>query len=562
MLLILLSWIYIFITATNFGILFKKIFRIQNCHVVIHQILGLFFYTIVTSCFAFFIRIHVEYYLLILLINITILYLCKSTLKPYINSIFQSFKQFKLLYKMLYAFLFLLLLAQSSTLPYLLDNESYYIQTIKWINEYGFIRGLANLHMFLGQNSGWHILQAGFNFPFISNVFNDLNGFLFVLIGYYAIEKLNDYKHGDNIQSFNFGLLLIFTLLLMQFVNAPSPDLIIFLIAPYIFYQFIIHYNSISSNDFKVILSLVLFLCFVKVTMAILSILVLLLYIKNYTTLKNKTSKYLIVSSITLILFLVKNAIISGYVLYPFETLDLLNVDWKQPQELIEFYKKGTFSAGMNNTDVSSLSFLEKFKFWLTIPKLHGLFNKVYILLILLFPFFIYKNKNKSSLTTIYALAILQLILLWSSSPQYRFYLVFVIFLSIQMFTTIFKKKNYGVTLAFLSFIISAIPLFFNINLNVLTNNNFSMKLSTFKFKNIIIPEGKSKTVTQFNKQNIEGFEFNSPNNDTFFWSTGDGDLPCVNKKQINYFKDYYNYIPQQRTLDLKDGFKSVLIDK
>ena len=561
MLLILLSWIYILITTINFGFLFRKIFRIQDCHIIIHQVLGLFLYAIITSCFAFFIRIHIEYYLFILLINISISYIYKKAFKQHLISFSQSYKQFKLQYKILYTFLFFLILAQSSTLPYLLDNESYYIQTIKWINEYGFVKGLANLHMFFGQKSSWHVLQAGFNFPFISNVFNDLNGFLFVLIGFYAIEKLNDFKGGSNNQSFNFGLILIFTLLLIQFVNTPSPDLIIFLIAPYIFYQFIIHYKSITNNDFKVFLSLVLFLCFVKVTMIVLSFLVLIIYVKNYKTLKNETFKHIILSGIILILFLVKNAIISGYLFYPIETLDLLNVDWKQPKELIKFYKKGTFSAGMNNTEVSSFGFLEKIKFWFTIPKLHGFFNKIYIILIVIFPWFIYKSKNKSGLTILYALGILQLIILWNSSPQYRFYLVFVIFLFIQIFTLVFRKKNIGIAIVYLSIIMSTIPLFFNINLNTFTNNSFAMKLSVFKLESIVIPQGKSKTTTQFSKQNVEGFEFNSPNNDTFFWSTGDGNLPCVNKKQIIYFKEYYNYIPQQRTKDIKDGFKSLSID-
>ena len=50
--------------------------------------------------------------------------------------------------KMLLLFSSLLLLAQSATSPFIIDNETYYIQTIKWLNEYGFVSGLANLHLF------------------------------------------------------------------------------------------------------------------------------------------------------------------------------------------------------------------------------------------------------------------------------------------------------------------------------------------------------------------------------------------------------------------------------
>ena len=230
MLLIFLSWIYIFITAKNFGILYTKIFNIKNCNVIILQVLGLFFYTIITSFFAFFIRINIEYYLLILCVNILLTYSYRETVKDYIYSILRSFKKFKVEYKILYLFLFFVILAQSSTKPYLIDNETYYIQTIKWINEFGYVKGLANVHMFFGQNSSWHVLQAGFNFPFFSNFYNDLNGFLFAIFGFLAIEKLNGYNNRKNIQSFSLGLVILFSLFLMLFVHAPSPDLIIFLI--------------------------------------------------------------------------------------------------------------------------------------------------------------------------------------------------------------------------------------------------------------------------------------------------------------------------------------------
>lgn len=562
MLLIFLSWIYIFITTKNFGILFTKVLGIRDCHPITLQILGLLSYTIVTSFFAFFFRINVEYYVFILVLNVILIYSNRNDFKTHSNALILLFKKLKKHYKFLYLFLFLIVLAQSSTKPYLIDNETYYIQTIKWINEFGYVKGLANLHMFLGQNSSWHVLQAGFNFPFLSNFYNDLNGFLFTIFGLWAIEKLNNYNNRENIQSFNLGLVLLFSLFLLQFVNAPSPDLIIFLITPYIFYLFISNYKNTTINDFKIFLSLVLFLCFVKVTMIVLSVLVVILLINNFKTLKGKLLQYLFLSIIILGLFIVKNAIVSGYLFYPIVGIDVLSFDWKVPKELLEFYKLGTYLEGMSNIDVSQLGFLEKIKIWLTLPKLDGLFNKVFVLLLIIFPWFIYKNKNKSSLLIIYLLAIIQLVILWFTSPQYRFFFVFVSFLAIQVFSSIIKNKKIGFYLVMLSIILSAIPVLITVNLNAFTNNNFAMELNTFKIKNIIVPEENTKIKTEFAKFYIDGFEFYSPSEDVFFWATGNGELPCVNKKQIDYIKYYYNYIPQLRTNDLKNGFKSVLIEK
>lgn len=559
MILIFLSWIYIFITAVNFGILFKNSFKIKDCDVVITKILGLFFCTIITCFFAFFIRINIEFYLLVLCLNLFTYFKYKAAFIAHLKSTISAFGSFKTEYKILYTFLFFIILAQSSTKPYLIDNETYYIQTIKWINEFGFVKGLANVHMFLGQNSSWHVLQAGFNFPLVSDFFNDLNGFLFAAFSFFAIKKLNDYD-GKNIQSFAFGLVLLFTLFFMQFVNAPSPDLIIFLITPYVFFLFITHFKNMNRNDFKIILSLILFLCFVKVTMAILLVLLVILFINNYNILKKGFWQYTLLCAVVLGLFISKNAIISGYLFYPISQIDVLNVDWKAPKPIIEFYKLGTYLEGMSNVDVSQLGLFEKIKVWLTLPKLDGLFNKAFVLLLIVFPWVIYRNKNKSSLLVIYVLAVIQLIILWFASPQYRFYFVFVCFLAIQLLVMLIKSKKLGLYLVWFSVILSAIPVFITVDLNAFTTNNFAMELNTFKLKNIVIPEKNTKTETEFTKHNINGFEFNSPSEDTFFWATGNGELPCVNKKQIEYIKHYYNYVPQKRTDAIKDGFKSVFL--
>ncbi len=563
MFLIFLNWIYIFITAKNFGVLFTKILNIETYNVVILQVLGLFFYAIITSIFAFFFRIHIEYYVIILIINIFLIFKFKLRIKENLNAIVKSFNTFKTSYKILFFLFFLIVLAQSATKPYLLDNESYYIQTIKWINEYGYVKGLANLHLFLGQNSTWHALQAGFNFSFISNYFNDINGFVFVLMGFLFIEKLNKTTLKNQIQEYSLGFVLVFSLFFMQFVNAPSPDLIIFLVTPYICYLFILNFKSITISDFKIILSLVLFLCLVKVTMLVLALLVVILFLKNYRLLKSGMLQYIIISTLVLVLFLSKNFIISGYLFYPTHVFDILNVDWKLPKALLQLYENGTYQAGMNNTDVSHLSFFEKIKYWIQIPKLHGLFNKIYLLLIFIFPCFLAIKKNyRHPLLIIYILAILQFVIVWFNSPQYRFFFVFIIILALQIFTALFKTHKIGVYLIYVSVLLSAIPIFITIDLNTFTNNNFAMELNTFKLKNMIVPEENTKTETKFTKQSIDGFEYYSPSEAVFFWATGNGDLPCVNKKQVDYIKSYYKYVPQMRTNHLKDGFESVLIDK
>ena len=55
---------------------------------------------------------------------------------------------------------------------------------------------------------------------------------------------------------------------------------------------------------------------------------------------------------------------------------------------------------------------------------------------------------------------------------------------------------------------------------------------------------------------------YNSPDENTYIWVTGDGNLPCVNSKQIEYFEKNLDYIPQLCGATLADGFYSKKVKK
>jgi hypothetical protein len=60
-------------------------------------------------------------------------------------------------------------------------------------------------------------------------------------------------------------------------------------------------------------------------------------------------------------------------------------------------------------------------------------------------------------------------------------------------------------------------------------------------------------------EQHIEnGFHYNSPTKESYFWTVGDIPLPAVNVKQISFIKEHYKIVPSLRTGNIEDGFKSV----
>lgn len=559
MLLILLSWIYIFLSASIWGAVTNKIFKIENSHPVISQLLGLFFICLFTSVFAFFQPINSSFHFVLLVLNI----LFGFCLKREISSSFQQFiKIFKSLSKFLkigFLGLAFLILAQAASAPFVIDNESYYLQTIKWLNEYGFVKGLANLHLFLAQNSGWHVLQSAFNFSFLYENFNDLSAYLFCLISFFAIEKLNLFLQNKSKHIANLFLAIIplASVLFFQFISAPSPDVPVFLISFVLFYFILKKWNNFSNQEFVVIALLSFFTLYIKVSTVFIAFIPMGIFIFNFKKLKKSLLPVIAVGLITLSILLVKNQFLTGYPLFPLQQLQLLEADYSLPEDYQEFFFKSNkvYAYHISFQKYSSLSIWERFTTWLFLPKLHGYFNQLIIILLVVFPFFILKSKLKKPLFFIYSLALVQLGMLFLTSPQYRFFLVFILAFSVLGFFIFFQQKKILKFLLVIGISASCFPLFFSLQLNQFTNNQLIQQSSNFKLKNIVFPHKNSKYQYVYEEEKLGNLNYQNPVNIDFFWITGDGKLPAIKKEQIEFFKKNFHIIPQLRTGKLEDGF-------
>ena len=85
---------------------------------------------------------------------------------------------------------------------------------------------------------------------------------------------------------------------------------------------------------------------------------------------------------------------------------------------------------------------------------------------------------------------------------------------------------------------------------------------NVFTLKEILIPLENSKNKTKFRAIKLGNLNYNSPIDPDFFFGNGNGTLPCVNEKQINFYRYKFKVIPQMRTTDLKDGFYSKKVVK
>lgn len=555
MILLLLSWVYILFTTINLGFFLDKILKLKVQNLTFLSILGLFSTTIMASFWAIFGRINFEFHLALLFLNCALFLSHKKAIISIYKNSFLELKSLDKTLKILLGLIALLIVAQCASIPFIIDNESYYIQTIKWINEYGFVKGLGNLHIYLGQTSGWHVLQSAFNLSFIYPNFNDLSGFCLLLGNIFSIQKLDNYFKTKNKTDLVIGLFPLSNILLFQFISAPSPDLPIYVFTFIICSFFLDNYRKISSETFNWISILVLFSLYIKTTSIALSLIPILILFQNYKNLK--IYKITGLALVILFLFIAKNLIITGYPLFPITKNFGLTFDYQIPEKIAAYYYDLTkhFGYSLSKSKFQEMSFPEIFMHWLNLPKLHGFFNKIIIVLIILSPIVIYKFYNKAKFWVLYAVMVLQFILLFMSSPQYRFFMNFILIFSFLLLSLILNKKQI-ILISFSAFtLLLTILVFTPLNFSLLTKNKHTLESSNFSFKNFVFPYTDTKYDTAFELLKNENLDYYNPTNIDFFWGTGDGPLPCIRKKQLDYFEKKYQVKPQMRSDTIKDGF-------
>ena len=378
MILILFSWIYSAFITLNLGLLFNKIAKLKSICFITTIFLGTFLLTILASFWAFFGRIHFEFHLFILLLIVFNYIKFKADFLAICREFYDQIQLIsKPLRYFLLALLFFIVLKSASSSSYI-DNETYYIQSIKWLNEYGFVKGLANLHIFLGQMSGWHITQSALNLSFLTSNFNDCNGFLLFITNVYAVLKLNQV---NNLKSnLIIALLPLVNLFFFQFISAPSPDLAVYIFSLFLFYIFTKNYKKQTIDSFNLIVIFSLFIVYIKITAIPLLLLPLSLFVSNYKLIISKIRFSLVLSGLILFVLIAKNTILTGLPLFPTNCYaHLVTVDYSIPPEVLKFWFNSAklYESTVTSFEFMNMSGLEIFIKWLLYSKIDSVFNTI-----------------------------------------------------------------------------------------------------------------------------------------------------------------------------------------
>ena len=268
------------------------------------------------------------------------------------------------------------------------DSDLYHAQAIEWIEKYGVVKGLANLHLRLGYNSASFALSALYSFHFVNGQsYHVMTGFFALLLSWQCIDIKHLVRRKYPVLSDFVRLAAIYYLFtIYDEMVAPASDYFIGCILFYI----IIHWLDLLVLHEKSFVPYILltFAAVYAATVKLSAAMLVLLAIKPIVQLirdKKKEAVKPIAFSVIVSLFIaipyfIRNVIISGWLIYPFTGIDLFNVAWKVPKGQAQYDAKEIMVYGRGYTDVLQYDkpFAEWFPDWFAQI---GTLNKVFLIM-------------------------------------------------------------------------------------------------------------------------------------------------------------------------------------
>lgn len=255
-------------------------------------------------------------------------------------------------------FLFLLFAYGTSRGIIHYDTSLYHAQSIRWIEEYGIVRGLGNLHGRLAYNSSSFALSALYSMAFLGGQsYHCAAGWLAFLLAAVSLEVINSLRNGRlRISDFARVMCIYYLVNIYDEMVSPASDYFMVLTAFYIVIRWLdlLEEETRKTLPYALLCVLGVFLMTVKLSAAL--ILILTIY-PACNLIREKrlreTVTYLILGFVTALPYFIRNVIISGWLVYPFTQIDFFDMAWKMPKGTADYDAREIQVWGRGYTDVT-----------------------------------------------------------------------------------------------------------------------------------------------------------------------------------------------------------------
>ena len=251
----------------------------------------------------------------------------------------------------------------SSRGQYHTDTGIYHAQAIRLLEEYGCVKGLGNFQLHFAYNSSYLALCALFTMSFIlPQALHTMTGFFMVLFTGYAVSGLIRSKgHGWKGSDMARIAIIMYSVTVLSGLQSPATDYGTMYMVMYIFTAWIVHAEEKKdkSEDLALYGLLSVFAIFTVSMKLSAAAIVLLAAVPLALLIRQKKFRligiYVLVGFLSFLPFLIRNVILSGYLIYPVTAIDLFDVVWKIPAEYVKVDSQQITAWGRGLYDISKL---------------------------------------------------------------------------------------------------------------------------------------------------------------------------------------------------------------
>ena len=360
MLIVILSWIYISFITLVCGILvwrllckFIGINDLYKSKLIPYIMIGFAAQTVYAQFFSLFSGVAALCHILLLIAVVGSFVLSKNVRDTLLDSLYRV-KKVAISYEGLFYLIFIVFIAfYTSRGDFHTDTGIYHAQAIHYIEKYGVVKGLANIQLHLGYNSSYLVFCALYTFsylPFIganaggSLALHTVTGWLGMVGFIYSCYGLRRWKcHKRHFSDMAKVAFLIYIFTNITGFMSPATDYGALMICHYILCAWLEMYEDKDCNTFENIICrsgmlsiFALFAASMKLSAATLVMIVIYPLIKLVTAKRwRQLCLFTLIGFISFIPFLIRNVLLSGWLFYPFGSIDLFDVEWKVPLEYL-----------------------------------------------------------------------------------------------------------------------------------------------------------------------------------------------------------------------------------
>lgn len=370
---VLITWIWIFICAYLWGYaamrIIHKLLKTEQIMLSLDVIIvsGIGVLAVYAELYSIFSGVGLVANLILLIIDIFVFVKWKPDLVLSVKKVLSN------KYNTLYLILVLVIAYIAMTFMFEVvtyDTGLYHSQAVQWIDEYGVVKGLGNLHHRFAYNSALMCLQALFSMRFMfGQQLHCVNGFMYIFFTCYAIGSMKIIKYRKVYVSDFIRLVILLYYNMDNTYSSLGSDLISLCLVIYLVIKFIEGIeDGISNYEYYAYLSLLAVIA-ISFKLSVAAIVLIAIY-PAYLLIKDKKwleiIKLVMLGTVLILPFLVRNVIISGYLVYPFPGIDIFNVDWKMNKYVCLWDAKEIKSWAQGICDAKqSPTFGEWFEIWM-----------------------------------------------------------------------------------------------------------------------------------------------------------------------------------------------------